>query len=149
MLLPKVTCLPSFDASLVCHLVSTASHRRLGGRPGGLLYVEQPNAAGTREAALQGWTKWLVHADDADKTSVSSFAKPYLKLGFLFGEPEFGISPEVALPMVLQDVPGTEAAMVNIQSSEIGKALACTAAGSLYTTDIAGDTVDDATWRCD
>eukprot|EP00977_Amphora_coffeiformis_P028470 scaffold35309_cov206-Amphora_coffeaeformis.AAC.1 len=75
MLLPKVTCLPSFDASLVCHLVSTsAQNRRLGGRPGGMLYVEPKDAAtavaGTREAALQGWTKWLIHHDfDQDKTT--------------------------------------------------------------------------------
>jgi len=132
--------------------------------------VEQKDAHGTREAALQGWTKWLIHHDfDHDKTTVSSFAKPYLKLGFLFDEPEFGISPEVALPMVLKEIPNRAAndnhngpMKVAIQSTEIGKQLACTSQGSLYTMDmVVGNDDDDddddalasfpadAQWRCD
>ena len=152
-----VTCLPSFDASLVCHLISASADRRLAGKPGGLLYVEPPNPAPeARQAVQQGWSKWLVQHDfDTQKSTLASLAKPYLRLGFLFGEPEFGLSPDVALPMYLADHDVEDA--VTIESDEIGKQLASTPSGSLYTVDL-NDHPDgsststipvDAQWKCD
>ena len=112
-----------------------------------MLYIEPPEMdAHTREAALQGWSKWLVtHDHDKNKSSLSSFAKRYLKLGFLFGEPEFGLSPEVALPMYLNEAQD----YVTIESKEIGKQLACTMAGGLYTADLQATPPPDAQWKCE
>jgi hypothetical protein len=139
-MLSKETCLPTYRAKQSCYCISVSSGKVLGGRGGGALFTTD------QYKALERWK--ITPSDGGLKISSMEYANR--TMGLLFGEFEYGIgrAREVAMPLLLKKA---ERSYYTIESTELGKGLACSCTGRLYIASIEEgdeDKYENCRWIC-